>query len=201
MLSGGILIIFCASLCFWLALIITAIVQIFKRTDFQINTKLLWTFLILFFPFIGLLIYLLANFKTAKYLFIALGIFVLLSAGITYYFGFVYSKDHKRNVEDEQAINVTAVKIVSDFLANEDSANKVYLNKAIAITGEVIEAKKNQDGKPTVTLKSNDSFSNIYCTLKEDAGQIQGGTTITVKGICTGYLSDVVIIDAIIVKQ
>jgi hypothetical protein len=118
-----------------------------------------------------------------------------------WYFVFYKPTHFKRDVADEQAISVTAVKIVQDFTANEDSANKVYLNKAIAITGEVIDSKKNQDGKPTVTLKSNDSFSNIYCTLKDDAGQIQGGTTITVKGICTGFLSDVVIIDAIIVKK
>lgn len=118
-----------------------------------------------------------------------------------WYFIFYKPTHFKRDVADEQAISITAVQIVQDFTANEDSANKVYLNKAIAITGEVIEAKKNQDGKPTVTLKSNDSFSNIYCTLKDDAGQIQGGTTITVKGICTGFLSDVVIIDAIILKK
>lgn len=130
------------------------------------------------------------------------GLIAAVIGGIgVWYFVFYKPTHFKRDVADEQAISVTAVKIVADFLANEDSANKVYLNKAIAITGEVIEAKKNQDGKPTVTLKSNDSFSNIYCTLKDDARQIQGGTTITVKGICTGYLSDVVIIDAIIVKQ
>lgn len=132
---------------------------------------------------------------------ILVGLIAAVIGGIgVWYFVFYKPTHFKRDVADEQAINVTAVKIVGDFLANEDSANKVYLNKAIAITGEVIEAKKNLDGKPTVTLKSNDSFSNIYCTLKDDAGQFQGGTTITVKGICTGFLSDVVIIDAIIVK-
>ena len=132
-------------------------------------------------------------------------IFALIAAivgGIGIWYFIFYKPTHfKRNVADEQAITITAKDIVKNFQANEDSANKLYLNKALAITGEVIEAKKNQDGKPTVTLKSDDSFSNIYCTLKDDAGQIQGGTTITVKGICTGFLSDVVIIDAIIVKK
>lgn len=118
-----------------------------------------------------------------------------------WYFIFYKPTHFKRDVADEQAITITAKQIVKNFQSNEDSANKIYLNKAIAITGEVLEAKKNQDGKPTVTLKSDDSFSNIYCTLKDDAGQIQGGSTITVKGICTGFLSDVVIIDAIIIKK
>ncbi|MBC7722120.1 MAG: hypothetical protein H7068_08860, partial [Pedobacter sp.] len=130
---------------------------------------------------------------------IMLAIITAVVGGMSVWYFIFYKPTHfKRNVEDEQAINITAKQIVKNFQANEDSANKIYLNKAIAITGEVLEAKKNQDGKPTVTLKSDDSFSNIYCTLKDDAGQIQGGSTITVKGICTGFLSDVVIIDAII---
>ena len=132
-------------------------------------------------------------------------LFALIAAIIgavgVWYFIFYKPTHFKRDVADEKAISITAKQIVKDFQANEDSANKIYLNKAIAITGEVIEAKTNQDGKPTVTLKSDDSFSNIYCTLKDNNGQIQGGSTITVKGICTGFLSDVVIIDAIIVKQ
>ena len=133
---------------------------------------------------------------------IILAVIAAVVGGIGVWYFIFYKPTHfKRNVEDEQAINITAKQIVKNFQANEDSANKIYLNKAIAITGEVIEAKKNQDGKPTVTLKSDDSFSNIYCTLKNDAGQIQGGSIITVKGICTGFLSDVVIIDAIITKK
>ena len=133
---------------------------------------------------------------------ILFGLIAAIIGGIAVWYFIFYKPTHyKRDVADEVAINITAQQIVKNYQANEDSANKIYLNKAIAITGEVLEAKKNQDGKPTVTLKSDDNFSNIYCTLKNDAGQIQGGSTITVKGICTGFLSDVVIIDAIIIKK
>lgn len=135
-----------------------------------------------------------------KIILVALLAAVLGGIGV-WYFIFYKPTHFKRDVTDEQAINITAIQIVKNFQANEDSANKLYLNKAIAITGEVIDATKNQDGKPTVTLKSDDSFSNIYCTLKDNSREIQGGSIITVKGICTGFLSDVVIIDAIIVKK
>ena len=131
-------------------------------------------------------------------------IFALIASVIgaigVWYFIFYKPTHFKRDVADETAINITAKQIVKNFQANEDSANKLYLNKALAITGEVIEAKKNQDGKPTVTLKSDDSFSNIYCTLKDEVA-LQNGSTVTIKGICTGFLSDVVIIDAIVVKK
>ncbi len=185
----------------WLVLAIVIIIQVFKRIDLEINTKLLWTFLILFIPYVGLFIYLLVTYKKIpKWLLYAL-IAAIIGGIAVWYFIFYKPTHYKRDVADEVAINITAKQIVKNYQANEDSANKIYLNKAISITGEVLEAKKNQDGKPTVTLKSDDSFSNIYCTLKDDAGQIQGGSTITVKGICTGFLSDVVIIDAIIIKK
>ena len=50
-------------------------------------------------------------------------------------------------------------------------------------------------------LKSDDAFSNVFVTLKEVDKQPQVGNNIIVKGICTGFLSDVVIIDAIIVSS
>ncbi|MFP5039710.1 OB-fold protein [Parasediminibacterium sp. JCM 36343] len=119
-----------------------------------------------------------------------------------WYFIFYKPTHFKRDVADEQAIVVTAKDIVKEFQANEAAANKKYLNKAVEVTGEVTEAKKDQDGKPTVTLKSDDSFSNVFCTLKGDKLlEAKGGTTISVKGIVTGFLSDVVIIDAIVTKQ
>ena len=70
------------------------------------------------------------------------------------------------------------------------------------ISGEVVEAKKDQTGKPTVTLKSDDSFSNVFVTLRGDKQlEVKGGATITIRGVVTGFLSDVVINDGIVVKQ
>ena len=68
------------------------------------------------------------------------------------------------------------------------------------ISGEVLEAKKDQTGNTILVLKSDDALSNVFVTLKA-ADQIASvGSSITIKGICTGFLSDVVIIDAIFVK-
>jgi len=41
----------------WLLALVFTINRIFKRTDIELNTKLLWTILIIITPFIGLLIY------------------------------------------------------------------------------------------------------------------------------------------------
>jgi hypothetical protein len=47
----------------WLVALVFTINRIFKRTDIELNTKLLWTILIIIAPFIGLLIYYLVGEK------------------------------------------------------------------------------------------------------------------------------------------
>ena len=113
---------------------------------------------------------------------------------------YVWNKP-QRDVQDEKAVAIAAVAIFDSFTMNETKANELYLNKAIQVTGEVSEFKKNQDGKAVVYLKSTDPVFGVNCTFKEDPGPLEKGTTITFKGICTGYLSDVIINQGIIVRE
>ena len=120
----------------------------------------------------------------------------LIAAAFVYYYVFVYSKNNHRNVANEKGIVVTAVQLVNDYTNSEDSANKKYLDKTIEVTGEVASVK--QDSLISVTLKSNDAFASVYCTMQGNQAKPDSGKTITIKGICTGKLSDVVLKDAII---
>lgn len=113
---------------------------------------------------------------------------------------YVWNKPH-RDVTAEKGIEITAAAIFDSFSNNETRANALYLNKAIQVTGVVTEVKKNQDGMAVVYLKSNDPVFGVNCTFKEDPGSLENGTTITFKGICTGFLSDVIINQGIIVKK
>jgi hypothetical protein len=124
---------------------------------------------------------------------------VLIVAGIGYGL-YVWNKPH-RDVKDEKGILITAAAIFDSFVVNETRANTLYLNKAIQVTGEVAEVKKNQDDQTVVYLKTNDPMFGVNCTFKEDPGPLEKGTTITFKGICTGYLSDVIINQGIIIKE
>lgn len=124
---------------------------------------------------------------------------VLVIAGIGYGL-YVWNKPH-RDVKDEKGIMVTAAAIFDSFTVNETRANTLYLNKAIQVTGEVTDVKKNQDGQTVVYLKTSDPLFGVNCTFKEDPGSLEKGKTISFKGICTGYLSDVIINQGIIVKE
>ena len=131
-----------------------------------------------------------------KIIFTILTAIILAVAGYAYY---VWNKP-ARDVAKEQGIQITAVAIFDSFNNNESSADSQFLNKAIEVTGTVSDVKKNQAGKTVVYLKSNDPIYGVNCTFKQDPGPIAKESTITFKGICTGYLSDVVINEGIMVK-
>jgi hypothetical protein len=133
-----------------------------------------------------------------KKIFIFSIIFIIFFAFATWYYIFEYSKTHHRNVADEKGITIEAAALVSDFQKNEPGANAKYLNKAVEVIGKLADINKDQAGNTTLTLKSEDPFSYVFCTLKTKEPLHVKDSTIKVKGICTGFLSDVVINEAII---
>ena len=135
-----------------------------------------------------------------KKIFLSLVIAVILSLIGGWYYVFVYSKNHHRDAADEKGIIVNAADVAAEYQANEQSANAKYLDKALEVTGEVMEVGKNQEGKTTVALKTNDIMTTVFCTLKDSTATVQPNQKITIKGICIGFISDVKIKDAMIIK-
>ena len=126
---------------------------------------------------------------------------ILITAVIGVWFFVFYKPTHfKRDVADEKGIIVSAPDLVKAFQENETAANTTYLDKSVEIKGEIVEAKPDQSGLTMLTLKSNDAMAGVLCTLKSTDTTLKAGQTITVKGICTGFLSDVVLKEAIIIK-
>ena len=104
-----------------------------------------------------------------------------------------------RDVKDETAITVTAQAILDAYNTDEKKANTLYLDKAIEVSGEVAGVSKTQQGKTVVSLKTTDPMAGIRCTMKE-AVEVTAGNNVRIKGICSGFLMDVTLIDCYIVK-
>lgn len=122
---------------------------------------------------------------------------VALTAGFAGYF--MWNKP-KRDVENEKGVAVSAAQLVKEFQENENEANAKYLDKAIEVTGLVAEVSKNQDGKQTILLSSDDAFTGVFCTLKDTENtSLATGANVTIKGICSGMLSDVRLREAVVV--
>jgi len=116
-----------------------------------------------------------------------------------YYYVFVYSKTHHRNVQSEKGLVIQADSLSAAYQADEKNANALYLNKAVEVSGIIVSIDKNQEGKITLIIGRADSFSNVSVTLISTAPLSQKiGETITIKGVCTGALSDVIITEGVV---
>ena len=128
----------------------------------------------------------------------ALAVVALTAIG-GYYYVFVYSKTHHRNVQSEKGLAIIADSLSAQFQANEKNANALYLNKAITVTGTILSIDKNQEGKITLLLGRSDAFANVSVTLLSTVSITQKvGETISIKGVCTGALSDVIITEGVV---
>jgi len=110
----------------------------------------------------------------------------------------MYNKPH-RSAATETAVELTAMRLAADYEKDEAGANKKYLGNAVQVSGTVSEVSFNQQNKPVIFLMGAD-MSGVQCTLQDDAHGIKKGDSITIKGFCTGYLTDV-IMDRCVVGQ
>jgi len=109
----------------------------------------------------------------------------------------MYTKPH-RNVSQAKSLQVTAAGLVAAYENNEANANSMYLDKILEVTGEINEVTKNQKGETVITLKGGD-MSGVICTLEGIASpDIKPGSSVVIKGICTGFLTDVVLVRCVL---
>ncbi len=132
--------------------------------------------------------------KKATRLLKSAGIILLLAVITGGIIGYkMYTKPH-RNVTDADAVAIEAAQLAAQYEDNEAEANSNYLDKVLEISGEVSEITKNQKEENVITFKGTD-MSGVTCTIEKDMPQsVTKGQKIILKGICTGYLSDVILV-------
>jgi DNA/RNA endonuclease YhcR with UshA esterase domain len=121
-------------------------------------------------------------------------IFGILGAFVGYK---IYNKPHIDVAEKLADISISANEILSEFAADETTANTKFLDKIVAVKGVILETRIEKE-KGIITLKTNDDFGSILCHLSAKStkkmDKLKVGKIVIVKGICTGYLMDVILV-------
>jgi hypothetical protein len=92
-------------------------------------------------------------------------------------------------------IQIDASALLQKYEMQEDSANSLFLNKVVAVSGTIDKISRNEEGI-SVYLKNKEDISGVICSFDKSAIDtllLKQGEQIRVKGICTGYLMDVVL--------
>lgn len=129
-------------------------------------------------------------------IFIRLGVIAAVS------FGFYVFKPAEQTVTEKAAYYLQAKQLYGEFKKDETKATDKYLNKVIAIDGEVTDISMNENVGAIITLNANNKYG-VSCNIPHSntALDLKIGDKITVKGLCTGKLMDVVLIKCTVEKK
>ena len=122
-------------------------------------------------------------------------VLAVIGAGIGYY---MYNKPADKMASMTIHETTSAAQLFQSYESDEAAANQKYLDKVVAVKGEVVKTMT-EGGQTTVFLDTGDLLATIMCQMETaDAASPKKGSTITIKGLCTGYLTDVVLVRSII---
>lgn len=114
--------------------------------------------------------------KRKKIAFAIAALLIIISAGIYFYYGFLFKE--ARNIQSEMPdYTISATKLLEDYNADPKKADQLYLNKTIEITG--------------IVTKETDSVlileNTVFCLFSQKVKSALINNKVTVKGKCIGY--------------
>lgn len=125
---------------------------------------------------------------------IALFLMLIVSAGIVaYYF---YNQPVDSLIGHKADVTIQADSLFSEFENDEQAANAKYLNKVLLVSGR-IQSLSSDTGGTTINIQSGQGMFGVSCRLDDKSVApdfYTVGQHIRLKGICSGYLMDVVLI-------
>ncbi len=114
----------------------------------------------------------------------------------------MWNKPHQ-NVVSAKAIVMKAEDLLNAFKNDETAAGTEYINKVVGVTGNISNVKKEGD-QITLQIETSDPMSNVICNLDPSAKQgrvaFKEGESVQINGICSGYLSDVILDRCVVIK-
>ncbi|MEO5569471.1 MAG: hypothetical protein ABIT08_06100 [Bacteroidia bacterium] len=139
--------------------------------------------------------------KKSSYIIIAV-LVVCAGAVGTYY----YVNRSVSGISGKKAdFSLTPQNLLADFIADEKSANARYLDKVIVTEGKINLIKSDEKNNVNIILNTGDPMSSISCVLDKDetekSEKLQPNDPVKIKGVCTGMLMDVILVNCVIEEK
>lgn len=120
--------------------------------------------------------------------------FILVIAGAVTGF-YLYNKQHKDLGKAKPDYVITATDLLKEFEKDESAASAKYVNRIIEVSGTIESLNTGKDNTLSIILKTDSDFSTVICTFlkAQNHEEFKPGNEITVKGECSGFLTDVLL--------
>ncbi|WP_298479795.1 hypothetical protein [uncultured Maribacter sp.] len=130
-------------------------------------------------------------------------IFLLFLLAAVFFSLWQYNKPHINVAVSKADISLSAEKLFTDFSTDEAGSNAKYLDQIVEVTG-LVSNIGTEKGQTVITLGKGNIMGSVLCYLAPeqlmDNNTLKKGQQITIKGICTGYLMDVILVKSVLVN-
>ncbi|KAA9338923.1 OB-fold protein [Adhaeribacter soli] len=137
--------------------------------------------------------------KTKHYIFALALLLLLVGLG-----GWWQYNKPARDLNNEKAdFSIPTTELYEQFTQNETTANQQYLDKTLQVQGVLKEISRGEDGSLNLNLDAGSEMGGVTCEVPAanipEGLALQVGQQVKVKGQCTGYLMDVVLVKCVLV--
>nr|WP_165605827.1 hypothetical protein [Flavivirga aquatica] len=106
--------------------------------------------------------------------------------------------------EVSPVLKISAAEISEHYLEDEKKSDSMYKGKVLEIKG-IIKKINFLNNRNTLILQGYNTYSNIICDIqnvnKKEFDKLELGDKINLKGICKGFLKDVIILNCVLVNK
>lgn len=139
-----------------------------------------------------------------KYAIVLVLVVILIGAGIGLK---MFFKPHADISKSKAAFQVEATGLIGEFELDENAATTKYSEKILEISGKLVVKNKLSNGTDLLILE--DEMQGISCQLdsswaatnQKTIEALETGSSVTVKGICKGYLMEIKVSPAVVLKK
>ena len=134
--------------------------------------------------------------KKHSYFFISILILVIILCSLDLIFS-----NKEINSETKPSVSILSKELMNQYIKDEKKADSAYTDKVIEVTG-TLKNISFLNKKITIILNSDVEDTNFICELndseKNKIVNLDKDKTITIKGICKGFLKDIVLLNCCI---
>lgn len=122
--------------------------------------------------------------KFKRYILLIFIIIITIIALIGYR---IWNMPHQ-DIKNAVAVKTSAIKLYNSLTNDSANTKALFVNKIVAVSGEVKQVSRNQQNQQVILLKTNISNGSVNCTMEENIKNIKAGDMILIRGICIGYI-------------
>tara|TARA_R110001592_G_scaffold8129_3_gene45032 strand:- start:1818 stop:2255 length:438 start_codon:yes stop_codon:yes gene_type:complete len=135
--------------------------------------------------------------KNKKITFLSIITLLLLVNG--YYYILPMFKSSDKNLQNDLAeLTVSSTNLINAYTINEEKSDRLYAGKIIEVSGFIKEISF-LNNRNTIILNSNTETFGVICDVnpnqEEKIKLLKKHQKIRVKGICKGFLKDVILLN------